>query len=178
MSRKAAKQRVRGASQIMAQALCDGTMFRSGLGSGEAHDGEPGGRRGEKTGKLWALFSSWSVIFDMSIFCSPLSGHSCSDIFRGTWLKAGENASNKLCYLVDFVLTRSVGVGGCTSGKMDDSRSRSETGKDGEPGGSLKSSSERGGACRAVTKLRLAERAVLARPEATGRMCSILYCLV
>lgn len=64
MSRKAAKQRVRGASQIMAQALGDGTMLRSGLGSGEAHDGEPRGRRGEKTGKLWALFSSWSVIFE------------------------------------------------------------------------------------------------------------------
>lgn len=43
MSRKAAKQRVRGASQIMAQAQDDGTMLRSGLGSGEAHDG----RRGE-----------------------------------------------------------------------------------------------------------------------------------
>lgn len=164
MSRKAAKQRVRGASQIMAQALGDGTMFRSGLGSGEAHDGEPGGRRGEEDGEAVGPFFFLECDFRMLISCSPLSSCSCSDIRRGTWLRAGENASNRLCYLVDFVLTRSVGVGGCTSGKMDDSRSRSETGKDGEPGGSLKSSSERGGACRAVTKLRLAERAMLGTP--------------
>lgn len=93
MSRKAAKQRVRGASQIMAQALGDGTMFRSGLGSGETHDGEPGERRGEDGESWWTLFSSWSVIFEMSIFRSPLSGCSCSDILCGTWLRAGAKAS-------------------------------------------------------------------------------------
>lgn len=53
MSRKAAKRRVRGASQIMAQAQAqgDGTMLRSGFGSLRHTIVLPKGRMGGGTGR-------------------------------------------------------------------------------------------------------------------------------